>query len=182
MKDKQLVRIKERILSILLLFILITQCLLSYVLFEMGRNHCYALFSGTLPNNQIENIETVIFPNKSNIYWEWENREFLLNGKLYDVVSIQRNDTSTIIKCISDTREEGILKNYFKSLGYPEKNDDQTNILLKFQDIKYLITEIPIIHFVNSFHNEMKNIVEDALPTVFLEIISPPPKYYAVYN
>ncbi len=45
------------------------------------------------------------------LYWEEEGKEFVFEGKRYDVFSIQKEKNSYKIACFHDKKEEKIIKN-----------------------------------------------------------------------
>lgn len=48
--------------------------------------------------------------NAAEIVWEEKDREFYLDGLLYDVVAIKKVDGRTLIYCLNDTKEEQLLE------------------------------------------------------------------------
>ena len=49
--------------------------------------------------------------NKNAIIWEEEGKEFLLNGKMYDIAKIKIIDGKTYLYCVSDNTEDQVLQN-----------------------------------------------------------------------
>lgn len=61
-----------------------------------------------LPLEKLEVIDAA--KNSDEIVWEEKDREFYLDGKLYDVAAIKEIEGHTLIYCLNDEKEEELLK------------------------------------------------------------------------
>ena len=169
---------RERILSISLFSILIFQSIFSILYYELGRYQCHQYFLQSRDNIHNDKIHTFIFESYSSIDWEKKDREFFLKGKLYDVISIQTNNSSIVIKCLPDAKEDSILNTHFKSLQRPEKNDQENNMVARLLDLKYLVPEFYLASFTNAAQRDLLVKNETIKFSIYPEIISPPPNNY----
>lgn len=110
-------------LSILLLFIWVSQSIAPYVLYEIGRRASRSDFEEALHDIPATEVVSFTFPNSFPISWKKINKEFSLDGKLYDVISLCKNDTTTSIWCKPDHREDTIVAAFHQLLkGASAKN------------------------------------------------------------
>ena len=108
------------------------------------------------------------------IVWEEENKEFSIEGALYDVARIKKIDGKTFLYCINDKQEKQLLDGLAKAVNANHGNKQEKN------NIKYLLVdlvcmnddEVPGIFSVpfiySNFHAD--------LVSSFEEINIPPPK------
>src|SRR4051812_27755727 len=54
--------------------------------------------------------------NSSDIEWEEEGKEFILQHELYDVVKIKIVGAQTLLYCINDKKEAQLIRDYSKAL------------------------------------------------------------------
>lgn len=78
-------------------------------------------------------LEKIIYTgNEQHIHWEEEGREFLLNGQMYDVVKVKKENGKTVFLCINDKKEEELVKQLSQVVGShtngPEKSS-KTNLV-----------------------------------------------------
>ena len=108
------------------------------------------------------------------IVWEEENKEFSIEGVLYDVARIKRSDGKTFLYCINDKQEKQLLDGLSKAVNANHGNKQEKN------SIKSLLTDLvcmndeeqPTIFSVPSSYSRF-NVV---LVSSFEEINIPPPK------
>ena len=108
------------------------------------------------------------------ILWEEENKEFSIEGVLYDVARIKKSDGKTFLYCINDKQEKQLLDGLSKAVNANHGNKQEKN------SIKSLLTDLvcmndeeqPTIFSVPSSYSRF-NVV---LVSSFEEINIPPPK------
>jgi hypothetical protein len=62
-------------------------------------------------------LEAIFYSkNKDKIVWEEDGKEFLLDGKMYDVIRFKTINNDKIIYCISDRNETKLLEKYGKTI------------------------------------------------------------------
>ncbi len=106
----------------------------------------------------------------ASMHWEKANKEFILDGKMYDVVKTKTIKGKKILYCINDKKEQQLLGNFF------QKNQQKKNriLLQKANTLLYHSQETSPFHFgspticlFESNHAFYQSLI--------LEIPSPPP-------
>ena len=86
----------------------------------------------------------VLEENIADIRWEEDGNEFYLNGKLYDVASIEKQNGKTLIHCICDKEESQLATDVAKAVA--SANDKTTGKeskhIVKFQLSDYVLQTI----------------------------------------
>jgi len=128
-----------------------------------------------LTNIPESSLEVVIAENWNNkLEWEEKDKEFSLNGEMYDVARIEIKDGKTHLYCINDKKEKELLDNLVQAVN---KNHDSKK---ERNNVKPVLTDLIIISPVES-----EKIFSDSSPygslsvspiSSFKEIKSPPPK------
>ncbi|HUS00838.1 MAG TPA: hypothetical protein VMY77_03885 [Chitinophagaceae bacterium] len=59
-----------------------------------------------------EEFQVISLADHQNIYWEEDEREFLLNGEMYDVVKRTTINGKEVLYCINDKKEKALIDNY----------------------------------------------------------------------
>ena len=90
-------------------------------------------------------LEVIVAENYGDrIEWEEANKEFSLNGVLYDVARIKKLEGKTFLYCINDKKEKQLLDNLVKTVN---KNHDNKR---GRGTIKPLL---PDLVFINAFES-----------------------------
>ena len=108
------------------------------------------------------------------IVWEEDNKEFSIDGVLYDIARIKKSDGKTFLFCINDKKEKQLLDSLAKAVNANHGNKQEKN------RIKSLLVDIvclndpeePGFFCVPSAHSSF-NV---SLVSTFEEINIPPPK------
>ena len=108
------------------------------------------------------------------IVWEEENKEFSIEGALYDVARIKKIDGKTFLYCINDKKEEQLLDNLIKAVNKNHDNKQgRNNIKSLLLDLVCMSDEEePNFFSVPSAYS----FFDVTLVSSFEEINSPPPK------
>ncbi len=125
-----------------------------------------------IPDSSLEVFVAEEFGDK--IVWEEENKEFSIEGVLYDVARIKKSDGKTFLYCINDQQEKHLLDGLAKAVNANHGNKQEKN------NIKSLLVDIvcmnddegPGIFSVSFIYS---NFHAD-LVSSFEEINIPPPK------
>ncbi|HEU5167360.1 MAG TPA: hypothetical protein VFU29_17570 [Chitinophagaceae bacterium] len=125
-----------------------------------------------IPESSLEVIIAEKVADK--MVWEEKNKEFSLEGILYDVARIEKKDGKTFLYCINDKNEKQLLDNLVKAVN---KNNDnkqgRNNIKPLLLDLVCMSEEEePGSFSVPSAYSNF-NVT---LVSSFEEINSPPPK------
>lgn len=113
--------------------------------------------------------------NRQSIIWEEEGREFLLNGEMYDVKKTAVRNGKTYLYCLSDKKEESLLK---KSSTTAHKNNKSgsTKHVLKLQANDYLVTGNVITYHSSQQPLQQFFIFNERALSNPGDIIVPPPR------
>jgi hypothetical protein len=107
------------------------------------------------------------------IEWREKDKEFSIDGVLYDVARIKRSGGRTFLYCINDKKEKQLLDDLVKAVDKNQDNKRGKNIKPVFPDLVFID---PIgsqqIFSVSSPYNFL-NIT---LVSSYEEVNSPPPK------
>ncbi len=169
---------KRKLLPILLLLGWVFPGVFTHVFYQLERDGAYSEFTNTKNNVPAEEIKTVVFPIQSIIPWEKEGEEFMWNGRLYDVIRIEKTESDIVIKCIADSEDDYIVHNYINNNDLDQKNKKEKNGIPKLKEIKFLPIQISMFTApVNRGPKGRISLRTDFLnPTI--EIASPPPWLY----
>ena len=125
-----------------------------------------------IPDSSLEVIVAEELGDK--ILWQEENKEFSIDGVLYDVVRIKRSEGKTFLYCINDKQEKKLLDDLAKAVNENHGNKQEKN------NIKSLLVDLVCMNdeeqstlfSVPSTYSRF-NVI---LVSSFEEINIPPPK------
>lgn len=125
-----------------------------------------------IPESSLEVIIAEQVADK--IVWEEKNKEFSIEGILYDVARIEKKEGKTFLYCINDKKEKQLLDNLVKAVNKNHDNKQGRN------NIKSLLIDLVCM---NDEEEPGSLSVPSAyscfnvtLVSSFEEINSPPPK------
>lgn len=129
-----------------------------------------------IPESSLEVIIAEHYGDK--IVWEEKDKEFSIDGVMYDVAGIKKAGDKTYLYCINDKKEKELLDNLVKAVR--STNDDNSNkqsgnsIKFQFPDLIADIneTEPSVSVFIDPQHISFN---VDLITSV-KEVSSPPPK------
>lgn len=116
--------------------------------------------------------------HSTKIVWEEKNKEFSIDGVMYDVASIKKTDGKTYLYCINDKKEKELLDNLVKAVR--SANDNNSNrqsgnsIKIQFPDLIADKNETEPSALVSINPQYISFNVD--LVTSVKEVSSPPPK------
>ena len=87
-----------------------------------------------IPDSSLEVFVAEEFGDK--IVWEEENKEFSIEGVLYDVARIKKSDGKTFLYCINDKHEKQLLEGLAKAVNANHGNKQEKN------NIKSLLVDL----------------------------------------
>ena len=125
-----------------------------------------------IPDSSLEVFVAEQYGDK--IVWEEENKEFSIEGVLYDVARIKKSDGKTFLYCINDKQEKQLLDGLAKAVNANHGNKQEKN------NIKSLLVDLVCMNDVDqstifsvpSTYSRF-NVI---LVSSFEEINIPPPK------
>ncbi len=125
-----------------------------------------------IPDSSLEVFVAEEFSDK--IVWEEENKEFSIEGVLYDVARIKKIDGKTFLYCINDKKEKQLLDSLAKAVNANHSNKQEKNRIKSFLvDLVCLndLEEPGSFSVLSAYSSFNVSIVSS-----FEEIHSPPPK------
>ena len=125
-----------------------------------------------IPDSSLEVIIAEHVADK--IVWEEKNKEFSLDGILYDVARIEKKEGKTFLYCINDKKEKQLLDNLVKAVNKNHDNKQgRNNIKSLVLDLVCMSDDEQIRSFFVPSAYSFFNV---SLVSSFEEIHSPPPK------
>ena len=166
----------KKVVALLLLAILFTSQVGYYFIYTIHQHIIKEQIEKQLLANIPESSLEVIIAEQvaDKIVWEEKNKEFSLDGILYDVASIEKKDGKTFLYCINDKKEKQLLDDLAKAVN---KNNDnkqgRNNIKSLLLDLVCMSEEAESKTFSVPSTYSSFNVT---LISSFEEINSPPPK------
>lgn len=128
----------------------------------------------TLNDSQFELIDAA----SNGLEWEEEDKEFSLNGQMYDVAKKEVVNGKTILYCLNDKKEEELLNNLTKTIKDSTDNssgkDGKHN--LKFQFADFTILTASTLTDQSFAINEYPEFTA-SIYKVVKKVITPPPNH-----
>lgn len=109
------------------------------------------------------------------LHWEKKGKEFILEGKRYDVEKIHVENDKYIIVCVEDTLEEKIIQHLVSQYSDNQATNKKT-ATLKYPFFEYIYSLQNIATFI--FTPENKQIIAENVAAYWFydNPISPPPQ------
>jgi len=127
----------------------------------------------SLPTAELAIIE--LDKNSQSIEWEEKDKEFYLDGKLYDVQKKVIENGKTFLYCLNDVKEEQLLKE-MGNVAQPGSDKQKNKLSLKvITDYCLAETAEKILVPTKALHHSFFYFDETALAAT-IEINVPPPR------
>ena len=128
-----------------------------------------------MPDDTLE----LICQEDNDIRWEEQDKEFYLNGRLFDVARIEKINGKTWLYCIGDKKEHQLVQDMAKLAG--SSGDANTGGVtakhtLKFQLNDYIVHSIEKIIYTRLFHHQQYFNFDESVSSVVAEVNAPPPR------
>lgn len=134
---------KATLISVTLIMTVFITC--HFQVFKLFQNSQKANFRAYVSQNlnQLEQINISpfqLFSDSKNMEWLDENKEIMINGILYDIISIKNSGKTVSLFVINDTKEKALMENYSKVVNSKETNSNssKSNILKSFLSLKFI--------------------------------------------
>ena len=125
-----------------------------------------------IPDSSLEVIVVENFGDE--IRWKEKNKEFSLDGVLYDVVRIQKREGNSYLYCINDKKEKQLLDNLVKAVNKNHDSKKARNIIKPVLADLFFGTSLESPNFFSdSFQYDILNV---STISSYKEIKGPPPK------
>lgn len=133
-------------------------------------------FLSSIPAASFEMIEQE--KNAHLIQWEEDEKEFYLNGQLYDVKKTVKTNGKTILYCLNDIKEELLIKEMSNAAqqGDNKSTGKKNNHPLKFQLNDFLVDSTEILSIPSSCLQQFFFRFNETVFATGKEIIVPPPR------
>ena len=173
--------ILKKLISIVIVAIILFNTLGNLIVFEgmyyTIHKNVRTTFFNTIPDKQ---LILIAINNKTKLNLRFfDKKEFIYNGKLYDIVRQKSEGNTTIYYCLNDTKEENLFSNLNKDI---KKNMDSIPVKNKAQQILKKITtplfyennkEFTILNLSCFFHpSKIINIYN-----TYIDVLTPPPLF-----
>ena len=166
---------RGKILALLLLTVWMFQGSFPWLYYQAGRYRCQATFRETKENLANKEVCTFTFSKDPGIRWEKKNKEFCLNGKYYDVISMISSGRSATIRCYADSREDRLHSSWLNSVKDNQKNN-KDNVSSRIQNSDYLLALFRLTPLHGLKQSVYKSKADTSCLSSFIEILSPPPE------
>jgi hypothetical protein len=128
----------------------------------------------TLPESSLQ----IFAADDKNIVWEEDEKEFSIDGKMFDVAKIKIVNAKKYLYCISDEKETTLINNLALAVKSKTDNKQQKDSkhTIKFQTISFQDLEDI---FERSLYKKITikfPIIEQKTTTAIVSVVSPPPK------
>ena len=172
-----LISLKKILVIALLSMVVFSQ--VGYYAYFVVQQYCLKLqmkeyvLSHTAKN---ELIQIDVATNEKDIVWE-EEKEFTLQGKMYDVVSRENVNGKEIIYCVDDKKETELIAKY--KTTQKKNNSDKKSHKINF-DNTIVYCEV-LQEYIYLKFSSVKNLIvfKTNFSTTVQKGVSPPPKHLA---
>ncbi len=175
---------KNLIIIYLIISISLTNSLgVIFVYNQIKNYHKHAIREQISSNKLTQTVEILSFSKvelKKGIYKIHfiEKHEFRFNGFLYDIISSWETADSIFYKCINDTKEEELEKNFITYVISNSNRSDLPPIIKSLLGlINYEVFFVASFKFAITFSNLILKIISSDLPQQFKkDVLEPPPR------
>lgn len=158
-----------------------------FQVFKLFQNSQKANFRAYVAQNlsQLEQISISpfqLFSDSKDMEWLDENKEIMVNGILYDIISIKNSGKTVSLFVINDTKEKALMDNYSKVVNSNETNSNssKSNIVKNFLSLKFI--QSPSYEFnisSSNLTNKHFTTYTVSLSDVFMSQETPPPNNFS---
>ena len=130
--------------------------------------------------SQLDKIEispSQLFSDSKNLKWLDNNSEIMLNGLIYDIVSIKNSGKTVSLFVVNDVKEKSLMDTYNQMADsiFDSGNPAKPNLIKDFLSLKFFQDKVLEFSNYNSFTlNTFSGFVVKTI-TVFLSQETPPP-------
>ena len=172
---------KGKIVAIMLFIGCVMPIMTMYTAFRIQKFLAYIHFSNQKESYPEEQILTLRVTGESDFHWERKENEFSLNGKLYDVLSIETITSGMVIRCVADKKEDKLVVNYLKSFARSHRQQNDRTKLPKVK-VNLVGKYVFVFRIPEILYNEIAIILDDKkLVSPALKICLPPPKPFSYH-
>ena len=121
-----------------------------------------------------------LYANTKTIIWEDKNKEVIIDGILYDIISIISNNSKIELTVISDTQEQEIKKQFASSydLNSTKSSNSPIKLLKQFLAFKFLNNSNYSFNFQsNQYYSSIYTNYLFSIKSIFISKNTPPPNF-----
>jgi hypothetical protein len=130
--------------------------------------------------NRLENVTELqisVNDNKELGKLKWENdKEFHLNGIMFDVIEKRIENGKWIIRCISDKQETSLVKAYEKMNQDDPATSNRSTVLLKLINLPFIVTKKISLSSIKEQSNIFPYPYSYNISSYHGDILTPPPQ------
>lgn len=130
-----------------------------------------------IPESSLQVIETDL--NNPQISWQENEKEFSLDGELYDVVKIKKTGGKAFIYCLNDQKEKELIHGFSKAIRSQTDNNSggkSGKYSLKFQISDFTVKQLDNIPVFNSYRKVHYCSFDATVLSSSKEVNAPPPR------
>lgn len=121
-------------------------------------------------------FQLIIAEDHNTIAWKDDGKEFMLNGEMFDVAKIKKENGKTILYCINDKKENELLRDFVKAMKNDASKNKSGKSSIKFQYTDFTINSTEYNEGAISLPAYIFTLFSSSLSTVHKEINAPPPR------
>lgn len=133
-----------------------------------------------LPLVKYSILKSELYVNTNLIQWEDENKEIVIEGKLYDIISKTSTNNTIVLDLLEDTKEYELKKEFANSFDVEHsKSNSPIKLLKQFLALKCIT--VPHFEFQDfNLYSNFKPIdhTNFIISTIFLFKETPPPNIF----
>lgn len=166
---------KQKVIAILLFGLWMFQSCFVFLFYELERTECRIQHFARRPADKP--VQTFFFHKFEKPTWTVEGKEFLLHGKLYDVVAMAEIPGRIVVRCFADSKEDRIVARFQDYIHAKSKQNPSKSKIKKVFASKYVRTETQFLLRPVFFENTPPGNIPLVRYCFSIEIIPPPPKF-----
>lgn len=128
----------KRIFSILVLILFLTHFAGFYIYFVVQLKQVRQEMRSQLRNLPTEELELLTLTSEEFQIARVEEHEVKVDGKMYDIARVEKQDNTILVYCLHDAAEDNLLAFLNKILSLPLKDSHVPNGILHFYSLNYL--------------------------------------------
>ena len=160
---------KTRILCLLIISLWMFQSIAPYAALQWHRITQWGKISRISSHQESPEVVTLYFDQGSDIHWEKSGREFILDGNMYDVMSMSSENGRIKVKCKRDHKEDRLRKAQRRSA------DHQALLIKTLRKLHQFFQTPPLLTFHHAVIRPFPPFISTPLSILYGEVDTPPP-------
>jgi hypothetical protein len=168
--------VKRKILFLILFPVWLFQCFILPFALRQEQENQYKLFSEISEFAKLKQAQMILFGSGEEIQWVRKNKEFLYQGRLYDVIRIDPSENVIRVLCVRDSREDNLKAQQADLYNGGVKDGSKKTDLFKFFNLSQILR-------MNTC--EQKEVLPPQpilpLPLIYSKVFGPPPDNFSFF-